>query len=84
MSMDRDLRAQQGLWSGLRRFTKMHELGLSEIVADELDFAAVASVIFEDNGEWCWAVSWSDGRTFGGAEATRDAAEVEARQASLP
>lgn len=82
--MNRDQRAQQGLWSGLRRFVKLHEEGLTEIVADEVDFGAVASVIFEDNGEWCWAVTWSDGRTFGGAEPTRDAAEVECRQACLP
>ncbi len=82
---DRDRRAQIVLWGGLRRFTEAHAVGLTKITEEvSADFSAVASVIFEDNGEWCWAVSWSDGRTFGGAEATRDAAEVEARQASLP
>lgn len=84
MSDNRDERARQALWSGLRRFTEQHAAGITGIEPDTVDFAGFASVVFEDKGSWCWAVSFSDGRTNGGVESTRDAAQAAAQATLQP
>jgi hypothetical protein len=79
---DRDLTAQRALWGGLRRFTEHLAAGLTEIPEQiDADFFALASVVFEDHDEWCWAVSVSSGGTQGGIESTREAAQAAAQDA---
>ena len=82
---ERDLRAGQALAVGLQRFADKHALGLPPHDLGGAEFTAVAAVVFEDEGEWWWAVSASgdgaDIETAGGSETTREAAREAARAA---
>ena len=73
----RDSKAQRALWGGLRRFTDDHGIAHPEVI--DAEFFAIASVVFEDNGEWCWAVSCTNGERRGGVEATKEAAKAAAQ-----
>lgn len=80
---DRNMKAQQAMWNGLRRFADSHANGLSHHAPDmtTAEFSALATVVFEDRGEWCWAVSTNAGEHRGGIELTKEAAQAAAEAA---